>query len=579
MSTDAVVLNDILAQARKEEDPKSSESGYFEFFSAKQILRDYALDPEEIKFGIVGQESVAESGSDGGIDSIYLLVNGKLIRDIDQAKELATLKQNIKFDIIIIQSKKEKGFGLGTLNRLSNTSETIFQIDKQPQDFSETYNARLLEIIECFREAHRALLTKQPVINVHFYYAALGDSNSIDPTIKAKAAELEAKIPKILATISECKFNFVGARGMIDLWHKKAKTSFSLKCLNSITDSKGGHVALVELTEYYNLITENGVLKEYLFESNVRDYEGDVEVNRHIRETLEKADDLAGFWWLNNGITIVAEKVYGHTLELAFDDPRIVNGLQTSQEIFRYFRQKQLGTNPDKRYAVIRIIQSPDDTLQDRIIKATNSQTKIPAQYLRASDDIQRDIEQIFKSCGLHYDRRKNAWRNSGRNVASVVGMTELAQSVAAIVLMEPDHARARPSRYFKNEHYKKVFSKIELKVYVTCALLRRRAEAFLVNVEPDKKDRNNLLFYLLATVGRMIQSKSLGKDINLSTVDVAVLPETVFSDALAIVRPIYERHGATDTAAKGTAMLADLRLALKGKPFKKPKKAKKAQG
>ncbi|MDB6019244.1 MAG: abortive phage resistance protein [Pedosphaera sp.] len=577
MSTDSVVLNEILAQAKAKEDPSVSESEYFEFFSAKQILRDYSLDPEEIKSGIVGQESIGGSGSDGGIDSIYLLVNGKLIRDIEQAKELANLKQNIQFDMVIIQSKKEKGFGLTALNRLSNTSESIFQIDKQPKDFSEKYNEPLLDAIECFREAHRALITKQPVINVHFYYASLGDSSNVDVTIKAKALELEAKIPKILATIGTCQFAFEGARDMISLYRRQRKTQFSLKCLNSISDGKGGHVALVEIGDYYHLIVENGALREYLFESNVRDYEGDVDVNKHIRETLEKPHDTAGFWWLNNGITIVAESVYGHSQELAFDDPRIVNGLQTSQEIFRHFRQQPLLVNPDKRHAVIRIIQSPDDQLQDRIIKATNSQTKIPAQFLRASDDIQRDIEQVFKSRGLHYDRRKNSWRNIGRNVATIVGMTELAQSIAAVVLMEPDHARARPSRYFKDEHYNRVFSGIELNTYVTCALLRKRAEAFLLVAEKNKKDRNNLLFYILATMGKMIRSKALGKLVTLASVDVSGLPESVFSDALSIVRPIYERHGATDTAAKGTAMVADLKTALKANPFRK-KKLKKTQ-
>lgn len=79
--TDLAVLNEIVKQKKAELDPLTSDSEFWEFFSAQQILRDYQLDPEEVKFGIVGQESNSSAGTDGGVDSIYLIVNGKLIRD------------------------------------------------------------------------------------------------------------------------------------------------------------------------------------------------------------------------------------------------------------------------------------------------------------------------------------------------------------------------------------------------------------------------------------------------------------------------------------------------------------------
>jgi hypothetical protein len=443
-SADVVVISELLKQKRQQLDPLATEAEFFEFFSADQILRDYTLDPEEIRSGIVGQESNATAnGTDGGIDSMYLVVNGKLIRDSEQIKSLATFRTNLILDVIVIQSKKEKGFGLTTIDRLSSTLENVFQIDKAPSDFSEKYNEPLLEIIECFRNLHTALISKHPKINVCVYYATIGDSAGIDSNILGKAKELEEKIPRILSTVSDCKFHFVGARDLIDLSRRPRKNQFKVRCLNSISDGKGGWVALVEIGEYFNLITENGCLREYLFESNVREYEGDVDVDKQIRKTLQNPDKRTAFWWLNNGITILAQKVGGHSQELIIDDPSIVNGLQTSQEIFKYLHQPSLFDSPasDKRHALIRIIESPNEELQDKIIRATNSQTKIPPEYLRASEDIQRDIEVLFRSKGLHYDRRKNSWRNAGKNLWSIVGITELAQSVAATLLQEPDEA------------------------------------------------------------------------------------------------------------------------------------------
>src|SRR6185295_8201799 len=102
-------------------------------------------------------------------------------------------------------------------------------------------------------------------------------------------------------------------------------------------------------------------------------------------------------------------------------------------------KRPTLNSGNDKRHVVIRIIQSPEEALQDRIIRATNSQTKIPPQFLRSSDDTQRDIEIFFRGNGLHYDRRKNSWRKSPLPLGKIVGVSELARSVAAVLKQEPD--------------------------------------------------------------------------------------------------------------------------------------------
>jgi hypothetical protein len=42
-------------------------------------------------------------------------------------------------------------------------------------------------------------------------------------------------------------------------------------------------------------------------------------------------------WWLNNGITLLASSVYYNDGALQITDPLIVNGLQTSYEVFNHF--------------------------------------------------------------------------------------------------------------------------------------------------------------------------------------------------------------------------------------------------
>ena len=84
------------------------------------------------------------------------------------------------------------------------------------------------------------------------------------------------------------------------------------------------------LKRYYNFITNNSdTLDQSIFESNIRDYQGSVIVNIEIHNTLAQNNNI-DFWWLNNGITILASNISSMTSKfLMVTEPEIVNGLQT----------------------------------------------------------------------------------------------------------------------------------------------------------------------------------------------------------------------------------------------------------
>jgi len=134
---DALLLDQTLENALAQRDPAQPMSEFFTFFSATQALRDFQLSPDEIDAGIVDQEVLKTSGTDGGIDSIYLIVNGRMIRDVDQAKSLGSLTQDIDFDIVCVQSKLRRGFELAPLIRFSDTADCIFDPAKPIEAFGE----------------------------------------------------------------------------------------------------------------------------------------------------------------------------------------------------------------------------------------------------------------------------------------------------------------------------------------------------------------------------------------------------------------------------------------------------------
>ena len=99
--------------------------------------------------------------------------------------------------------------------------------------------------------------------------------------------------------------------------------------------SGSSHVALVSMRDYLAFLTDDtGALRRHIFDWNVRDYLGEVEVNREIQSSLANQDS-PDFWWLNNGVTVICSRtsIVGKTYVL--DDVEIVNGLQTSYSIFR----------------------------------------------------------------------------------------------------------------------------------------------------------------------------------------------------------------------------------------------------
>jgi len=342
-ATDVTLLNDVLAEKHGFA-PDLPEDEFFELFASQQVLRDFRLDPDDIQSGIV------RGSGDGGVDSIYLLVNGRFIRDLSGIDDLKSLKQNVTIDLIIIQATREVSFTLNRVVRLKDTAEDILTLSRTPEDFSENYNEELLDAIERFRLAHKILLTKYPKLNVSFFYVSKGDAEkilTIENDVKRKASSIETGAKDLLPTIGNCTFTFVGARELVELATRPPKTVFSLPCADAMPSEKGGYVALVKLTDFSSFITaEDGQLRDHLFESNVRDYQGDVAVNEAIRGTL-KQDKTDDFWWLNNGITILATKIGGDLKNLIIEEPQIVNGLQTSQEIYEYFKSNKAELKTD----------------------------------------------------------------------------------------------------------------------------------------------------------------------------------------------------------------------------------------
>jgi hypothetical protein len=129
----------------------------------------------------------------------------------------------------------------------------------------------------------------------------------------------------------------MGDKELLSRYNERPSYTLRLDYQESAT-SGNSHVALVRLEDYYKLIVdESNHLRRHLFEWNVRDYQGNVEVNKGIRSSLTSADSPE-FWWLNNGVTILCSGATSAGKSYSLSDMQIVNGLQTSHEIFEVLK-------------------------------------------------------------------------------------------------------------------------------------------------------------------------------------------------------------------------------------------------
>jgi len=551
-ANDRIILDKILEQKQKELAPDISSSAFFEIFTAEQIVKDYDLSYDEIESGIVGD------GGDGGVDSLYLFLNGDLVQD---DTDTSTLRKNLSIELIIIQAKTSATFSEAAIDRLLAFTNDLLDLSKSVSTLQAVYNPNVLSIIKRFRLVYEGLAAKFPTFTVSYFYASKGERPH--PNVIRKSAALTERVKQLFSS-ANADFSFLGASALLELARRAPRATYSLRLTENPISSSGAvaFVCLVSLRDYYMFITdEKGALLRSIFESNVRDYQGTTEVNDGIQSTLrDNADDE--FWWLNNGITIIASKATLSGKTLTVEDPQIVNGLQTSTEVFNHFRQHN--TAAERRNLLVRVIVPPATESRDRIIKATNSQTQIPVASLRATERIHRDIEEYLRPHHLFYDRRKNFYKNEGKPIDKIVSISHLAQAVMAIVLQRPNDARARPSSLLKrDEDYETVFNrKYPIGLYLACPMVMKLVDSLLRSeaYHFDQKDQTNLRFYLAMYLVSLALQTSSPTPEEVASLTLTMISDETIVEALDSVCGSYAELGGSDQSAKGTELVEELK-------------------
>ena len=270
-------------------------------------------------------------------------------------------------ELHLIQAKYEKGFAETAVQKLESFAKDLLSYDK-PVDNLKYLNSSARDAIRNFREKYNDDVMGNPhTLSVIFHY---GCKAATEPGPKDKVmlrAENLVKYVKGILSSADVRFIPWTAKRLLETARKVPETDVVVPVAESFATEDGSTVCLIKLKDYAEKLLTNaeGGLQTRFLEPNVRDYNGKSNpVNRQIRATLSEIPAVSqeDFWWLNNGITILADEcpVNGHKMKIK--NPEVVNGLQTSHEIFEWYNAHK--NDKDARNVLVRVIVSTDEKIE-----------------------------------------------------------------------------------------------------------------------------------------------------------------------------------------------------------------------
>jgi len=206
-------------------------------------------------------------------------------------------------------------------------------------------------------------------------------------------------LKRILRTIKTVKS---GAKSDVDVnllqWGEQKEPYYAIY----------GKISCADVAEWY-LAHE-----DLLFSENIRNTLPESDINAQIESAL--LHNPADFWYLNNGITAIADEVVrkpislGDQKESAYwkvSNLKIVNGAQTTGSIAKAYARDAKAVK--KAYAQIKIVslESAPIDIANRITTATNTQNKVEPKDFLALDPTQDGLAESMKKIGVQYCFRR----------------------------------------------------------------------------------------------------------------------------------------------------------------------------
>lgn len=207
--------------------------------------------------------------------------------------------------------------------------------------------------------------------------------------------------------------------------------------LENVLDAKYVFTPVSSIFRLYR----DSIEKNYpIFDMNIREYLGNKGVNKKIYETLLDPEDRKNFFYYNNGITMICDKMssvkthsFGNNINAVFNvkNPQIVNGCQTVNSIYEALKNvdpRELEQNYKDTFVMLKILQinrenEYEEILYKNIVTYNNSQNSIDEKTFVANNSTFNRLKTEFESKGfllLIKQSDKNSYSTQYKNTTKL---------------------------------------------------------------------------------------------------------------------------------------------------------------
>lgn len=409
------------------------EDRQFEHFASHIVIRQQykeTFDTADVATG---------GGADTGVDAVAMLVNGRLVTDIDELND-ATANGTASIDamFIFVQAERSSSFD-GT--KITTLKEGIIDFfDPNPKLPRNSQIREAAALAHAIYQRAEKFVRGRP--HCEMYYVTTGTWQG-DQVLEARRQVACADVMN-LNLFDKVDFTPVDANSIKQLYTESKNAiskTFDFPKKVTAPEIKGisqAFLGFISSRAFRSLITDSaGEMLRTIFYDNVRNWQGDNAVNTAMAETLT-SDFRDRFLLMNNGVTIIARSLQQVGDRVTINDYQIVNGCQTSHVIFNSLAEP----GADNVMVPLRLIATEDEEVIASIIKATNSQTAIPPLQFIAITDFQEKLENFFAAFQgdqrLYYERRTRQYDAMPIERVRVITPVQLIRAFAAMFLDEP---------------------------------------------------------------------------------------------------------------------------------------------
>lgn len=385
---------------------------------------------------IIKNKDSKRSGSmDGGIDGIWFQDLGDY------------------YEMYVFQCKNSSSLKDNELDKFRNDVKDIFV------DGNKVGKTKIKDL-EPFIDQYKSITQSGKIIDIKLFFIFRG--NSIDPNYANNEHIYKTyNNPEKFFWIYDSNWIYEkissiakNHRKRVDFTFHPENSNFSLLDNQALYTYSIGNTRAANFrvlaTEICELIDHEKAVNgtyDLLFEENIRQFLGTnkFKANREMNKTLNSEDAIL-FPFLNNGITIISEQInvpksaQDGKYNLPIVNPQIVNGLQTSRVLYDIYLN-----NKDKLrgvYVNVRIYESKEVGLIEKITDATNTQTPITNKDKISNKDFNSLTKEVFKNAGIEYVTKRGEGFKPSENFHNQVDSETVLKFWYATFYEEPEVAK-----------------------------------------------------------------------------------------------------------------------------------------